>query len=406
MISRDRTIFFSLGVALLGLITLTVPFWIWPLDLTVQSRFYDPDDGWFQEKSPIWTALYHFGTLPAILFVLGSLLVFTLSFRLPRFVPWRKLSAYFVLCMVLGPGLLVNTGFKDNWGRPRPRDVENFGGNYNHEKVWHYDATSPGKSFPCGHCSMGFYFLAVALVAGRWRWAVLISGVSVLYGAAIGGARIAMGGHFLSDVLWAGGFCLLASLGLFFGLRLDRSIRYEPKPDASLRLPPIVVIGTSSLAIAAVLFVVLATPYQRDERFHPDFSDAARFEISLILEGDEHLVRLSDEMTELRSLGNGFGIPGSAIKIRTREEKAADEHYFQLKQRRSGWFSELKQRNEMVLPRSQPGFVRIVVKSGRLNLQLENLAAAQTWRIETDNPEEVVLSKPDSPLDLEIHPPR
>ncbi len=404
MSDRARFIGLTLGFTLAGLIALTVPFWIWPVDLTVQRRFFDSGQGgWFQAKSPVWSALYHFGVWPAIFGVLAALAVFALSFRLPRLAPWRKVAAYFVLCMLVGPGILINAGFKDHWGRPRPRDVEPFGGKFAHERVWTFDGASPGKSFPCGHCSMGFYFLAAALVVRRWRRALAVAGFALVFGAAIGAARIAQGGHFLSDVLWSGGFCLLTSLGLYFALGLDRSIRYRPKSAESPRLPPAVAIGAGFAACAAVILVLLATPYQRNDVYEAQLDQNRRFELSLILEGDEHVVNLADgDFVRVRAKGEGFGLPGSAIKIQIREQKSAAEHFFQLKQRRSGWFTELSHVNRITIPANRPGYVKIAVNSGRLTLKPENLAAAQTWRIEIGDPADVTLENPPENLDFEV----
>jgi lipid A 4'-phosphatase len=108
---------------------------------------------------------------------------------------------FLLSAVILGPGLLVNMGLKDNWGRPRPRQVMEFGG----EK--HYEPPlSPGlrcddcHSFVSGHASIGFCFFGLALLSRsrKWLWLPAIAGT------AIGVTRIAQGGHFLSDVLFSG----------------------------------------------------------------------------------------------------------------------------------------------------------------------------------------------------------
>lgn len=388
MTRRSRTIITTFLVCGASLLLLTIPFWIWPLDLAVQGRFFDPVKKWHLGEAPLWQALYRFGTMPAILVVLGALVVFVLSFRLQQFVVWRKASAYLVLCMAVGPGLIINAGFKDNWGRPRPRHVEPFGGEYAHERVWIADSSSPGKSFPCGHCSMGFYFLGLALLARSWRRALLISGFALVFGAVIGVARIAMGGHFLSDVLWSGGFCLLASLGLYFVMGLDRSVRYVPKREKPLKVPPVVAISATSIGIVALLSVALGTPYHENQVFGPKQTEIEKIEFSLVLEGNEHLITPSENgRIEIRSMGDGFGLPGSAIKVVTKEEKSDDELYYQLKQRKSGWFTELKQTNEIRIPAELAGSFKVVVRSGILSADLSNMGAEQRWRFLVEDPE-------------------
>jgi hypothetical protein len=116
---------------------------------------------------------------------------------------WRTYGIFLILSIVVGPGLIVNAGFKDHWDRPRPRDIVEFGG------PLHYSpAPLPGeggKSFPCGHCSVGFLLAAGWWVWKRRRptWAYASLGLGVVVGLALGAGRMAGGGHFFSDVIWS-----------------------------------------------------------------------------------------------------------------------------------------------------------------------------------------------------------
>ena len=116
-----------------------------------------------------------------------------------------------LLALLLGPGVLVNMTFKEYWGRPRPHQVEEFGGSreFRPPVIPCFDCRS-GHSFVSGHASMGFILFAVALVYRRRRWIWIAGGA----GSAIGLARVAMGGHFLSDVVFSGWTVWFASLFL------------------------------------------------------------------------------------------------------------------------------------------------------------------------------------------------
>ncbi|MFT5469107.1 MAG: lipid A 4'-phosphatase [Verrucomicrobiales bacterium] len=395
-----------------GLLALTVPFWIWPIDIAVQSAFFDSDrGGWFLHDAQPWHTLYHFGTLPGILFGFGAIAVFAFGIWNPKWTRWRRVSLYFILCMIMGPGVLVNLIFKENWGRPRPREVVEFGGEYAYEKVWTYDASSPGKSFPCGHCSMGFCFFALAFVLrDRRKLALAAAGGAFGLGTIVGLTRVIQGGHFLSDVLWAGGFCLLTSIGLYFALGLNRSLIYEPPrtADGKRRKTPFWVIALAvSGSIALPLTVMLAFPYHRVEERAADFSGAEKFELSLKLEGDLHRITLSPEsefQAEMR--GEGFGMPGSAIKHVWKDEPPSESepsHYVQLKQRRSGWFTELKQRNEIRAPAGMSGFARIEVESGDLELDFSAFAGeSQKWKIRVKEPGVLRLRRPEVSENLKL----
>lgn len=393
----------ALGLTLAGLLVLTIPFWIWPIDLSVERAFFDSErGGWFLHDAEPWDTLYHFGTAPALLFVLGSIAVLVLGFWRASLARWRKLAAYFILCLAVGPGLLVNAIFKDHWGRPRPREVIEFGGAYAHERVWEFDASSPGKSFPCGHCSMGFYFLALAFALRRRRFlASAAAGGAVVLGAAVGMARVVQGGHFLSDLTWAGGFCLLTSIGLFYALRLDRSLWLEPKPkSAESRRPPLwTILAGTALGIGAVAGVLLATPYSREGVFEANLSGSKEFELSLELVGTTHRVSAAESEPGIAVSveGEGFGLPGSAVKERWKDEPEPGDpetRYIQLKQRRSGWFSELKHETSVRIPAAMSGFARIRVESGDLELDLSPVSVRQTWKIEVAEPGVVRIRRP------------
>lgn len=390
-----------LGLTLGGLLLLTIPFWIWPLDINVQSAFYDAavEGGWKFKKSEPWNTLYNFGTVPALILSVGSIVVLLLGFWKPKFARWRMIAVYFTLCMMVGPGLLVNVIFKDQWGRPRPREVTQFGGDHAYEKVLEYDAASPGKSFPCGHCTMGFYFFAVALtLRQRRRLALAAAGGATVFGGLIGVARVVQGGHFLSDVIWGAGFCLLTSIGLFYALGLHRRLFYEPK-DAAKRAPTWALVGGVAAGVLVVLGISVGTPYHQTHREEePIEEQAERFELSLTLEGNEHRITAVDQpRVFVHQEGEGFGLPGSAIKYTWKTKPFAEndgEQYFQLKQRRSGYFTEINQENQIETPVDLPGYIRIEVRSGNLNVDLSDLKVRQTWKIKVTKPGRLHITHP------------
>ncbi len=376
---------------------LTIPFWIWPLDLSLQQRFFDDEAAWKWANHWLWRGLYDWGTLPAVLVVVSALVALLAGYRWPAVRRWRRVALYLIASLALGPGIVINAVFKEHWGRPRPRHVENFGGPYVHERVWTYDARSPGKSFPCGHCSMGFYFLGVALLLGRTRRGLWVAVTAAGGGVLIGMARVAQGGHFLSDVLWSGTFTLAASGVLFYGLGLHRGWAYTERENPKRqRVPWYVWTGAGGVLGAALLVIGLATPHQRDDRYAIEVPEGKPFEVSLLLEGDQHMVRSAaeGELAGIRVQSDGHGLPGSAIKEVWTDEGDGEEPYFQLKQRHSGWFAELLHRNTVVLPAEREGFVKIRLESGRLHLDASELRASQRWLLLAEEDAVVSVTPP------------
>ncbi len=111
-----------------------------------------------------------------------------------------------VLSLALGPGLLVNAVLKENWARPRPGMVAEFGGDYAFKPWWDPRGTCDSNcSFVSGETSSAIWLAAPALLAPV-PWNYVAVGAAVVYGIGIAFLRMLVGGHFLTDVIFAGVF--------------------------------------------------------------------------------------------------------------------------------------------------------------------------------------------------------
>ena len=165
------------------------------LDLAAARFFYSTrEDHWPLGGEMPWSLLYKMAPWITASLVLGAMGALAVGFVRKR-EQLRRDATFVLLALVLGPGLLVNGVFKDHWNRPRPRDLIEFGAQ------WHYAAAplrgEGGKSFPCGHCSVGFLY-----AVGWWIWrrrrprrAAVALAAGVVVGTALGIARLAAGGH-------------------------------------------------------------------------------------------------------------------------------------------------------------------------------------------------------------------
>jgi lipid A 4'-phosphatase len=121
--------------------------------------------------------------------------------------PLSSRSALFlILTLSLGPGLLVNGLLKEHWARPRPGMVTEFGGDNAFRPWWDPRGTCVSNcSFVSGETSSAVWLAApVLLVPPPWRY-VALAAVG-LYGVGVAFIRMMAGGHFLSDVIFAGIF--------------------------------------------------------------------------------------------------------------------------------------------------------------------------------------------------------
>lgn len=179
-------------------------------DQWLSACFYQAE-GWpIGEQFP-WKLLYRIDRTPAVLVATGWLVLLVLSLRRGELVPWRRAAIFMVLLLVLGPGLLVNSVSKEHWGRPRPREVQELGGSKQFLQPWQPGVSGKGRSFPSGHSSAAFYLATPWFVyryrkpvaAACWFWG------GIVFGLLMSVARIAQGGHFLTDCLWAFGMVWL-----------------------------------------------------------------------------------------------------------------------------------------------------------------------------------------------------
>jgi len=171
-----------------------------------------------------WHLLYKLDRIPAIIVGVCGLVAVFLGLLYQNRRHWIRPGLFLVILLALGPGLLVNSIFKEYWGRPRPREVVQFGGTKEFLHPWQKGSAHNGRSFPSGHSSAAFYLAAPFFIYRRKNlkrarlW--LIGGLS--FGLMMSVARIAQGGHFLSDNLWAWGIVHLTAVALYYLLRLHR----------------------------------------------------------------------------------------------------------------------------------------------------------------------------------------
>lgn len=213
----------DLIVPLIILAGATILFRVSDLDIAVERLFFDAGAGWHYGGRQPWRWLYDHGPVPALTASYAAFGVVILSFFCRRLKPCRVAALFLVVVMLVGPGLIVNTVLKQNWGRPRPLDLVQFAGEKEFLPVWVKGDAAGGQSFPSGHASMGFYWLAPFFILRRnypaWARFFLLFGIG--FGLLMGLTRMVQGSHFPSDILWSFGCVYLAAWLLGRVLRPD-----------------------------------------------------------------------------------------------------------------------------------------------------------------------------------------
>lgn len=262
------------------------------LDQTIiRTYFYQPDRGFFLEDWPPFAWAFEYGTLPGLLLTLVALGAWGLSLISPAWSRFRRQWAVVALTAIVGGGILVNGLLKDYWGRPRPREVTQFGGRWEYRPALSPGLAGRGHSFPCGHCTSGFLvvslgvFIPTAPVLGS-----LAAGAGLGYGIFVSLARMAQGGHFPVDAFWALGVVLFTCLFLY---RISASWGASNRPSQlSGRQKAGLALGIVVFSLLVVLAFMTRRPY-----FKTYFE-----EFALAPETQELLLEISEEPQSLNIL--------------------------------------------------------------------------------------------------------
>ncbi|MFZ2449158.1 MAG: phosphatase PAP2 family protein [Methylovulum miyakonense] len=203
---------------LLLLMSVTTPiFWLTDLDQRAAALFYQGGDGhsaWAWGDWWLWRGLFAYAPKMLGTVAVGALLLAITSYAVGRLTPWRRPALYVALVIALGSGVVVNWVFKDNWGRPRPLHTSELGGHNDYVPPLQIGGT-PHKSFPCGHCSVGYALFALYFLS-RKRKAFYFA-LTLVAAFTMGLSRMAAGGHFISDILWSGYLVFLVAWLLYYG---------------------------------------------------------------------------------------------------------------------------------------------------------------------------------------------
>lgn len=359
----------AVWVALAALVTII--FAATPLDIAASRIFYraDPADHWPLARVLPWSVLYDLAPwITASLVIMGLAMLAAGTLR--RRQAWRRHSVFLLLSVVLGPGLVVNAIFKDHWDRPRPRDLVEFSGPLHYQPA-PLPGGEGGKSFPCGHCSVGFLY-----ASGWWVWrrsrpararASLAIGLAV--GSVLGLGRMADGGHFLSDVIWSALLVLgIAHVLYYYVLRVPAQDALGSAESATHPHSPRwhrIATVLAALGGTAVLLALFVTPHGAQLTRHIPLASLPRAPQVLVISArtaNVEIVVIDLPATQVSIEGelHGFGLPGSRLDTQI-EFLASPIPTLSYRIEQHGWFTDLD------------GFVRVRIPADQLKLIVVHL---------------------------------
>ena len=349
-----------------------VVFAVTDLDISSARPFYHPDTSnpWPVASQPLWLLFYN--SAP---WITGSLAIAGTVALIAGLVRkearrFRTHGLFILLCVAIGPGLIVNGILKDHWGRARPRQIAEFGGKHAYTQPL-VPSDAHGKSFPCGHCSVGYLY-----GAGWWIWrrsslraSAASLGAGLAIGTLLGFGRLAAGGHFLSDNIWSGLIALGVAHMLYYYV-----LRIPAREDAVSTLYPLIerdsryryaaITGASLLGAGILIGGIVASPHFIDlgHRVRLDAYPARPEVIEIRAERlDVELVTIGDLRDEVSCSGSvhGFGLPTNTLVARW-EYRATPVPALLFSIARKGWFPDIDGIARIELPRH--GVKKIIVR--------------------------------------------
>ncbi len=194
------------------------------IDVMVSRLIYNTIGVWSGVSPFPWNLFYSVAQIPLILLDVIALFVLVAGFFMLKPRRWRRAAIFTIMVTIICPIMVVNVIFKDNLGRPRPREIAEFGGPYLYTELFIPGPSSPNSSFPSGHATVAFCAIIPYFIFRKEKPCMaktaLVSGL--LFGAAVGLTRMIQGGHFLFDVIWAGCLVFVIGMGLALIIKPDK----------------------------------------------------------------------------------------------------------------------------------------------------------------------------------------
>ena len=171
----------------------------------------------------------------------------------------------------------------------------------------------------------------------------MMAGFALVLGGLLGLARVAQGGHFLSDVIWAAALMWFVAYALFHWMKFPDTRLFVAKNGFLKQVPlwawalyvPVLFIG--------LFLALLGTPYQDAGTVH-----LAADEIKIIrLEGEGDFFLSNGDSLAINYQAEGFGVPNSKLRF---QNHFCENGIYTLSPYRKGFFTELRTKITVIIP--------------------------------------------------------
>ena len=234
-------------------------------DLRFSAEFFTEEKEWFLAETNPWNWFYEYGVIPGILVSLLSFFTWIYSRTNKKLAILRPYLLICALTPIIASALLVNLVLKDHTGRPRPREIKQFNGNWEYLPALQTGIPGRGHSFPCGHCSIAFTLTSGVVFWRRSRkFAISSLSLGLVFGIMMSIARIAQGGHFITDAMWSLGVVWLTLTALYYFVYQPPRTENNPVMQFTKKQKLNVSAGVILFLSALVIFIWMRRPFYKE----------------------------------------------------------------------------------------------------------------------------------------------
>jgi membrane-associated PAP2 superfamily phosphatase len=218
-------------------LVLAAVFAAYPLiDIEIARLFFDREAAAFPiAASEDWGDIRRSLNWLPYIFVLPALFVLLRKVVFPGSpMPIAPSVALFLIgSFIAGPGIATNVVLKDNWGRPRPYQIQQFAGSADFQPWWQPGGACPRNcSFVSGEASQAYWLVAPAMLSPPPVRAAAM-GAAIVFGTSVGALRVAFGHHFTSDIILAAVITIAIVIG-FYWLLLNPIRRNDARLEKAI----------------------------------------------------------------------------------------------------------------------------------------------------------------------------
>ena len=186
------------------------------IDLYISGLFYYGASQFLLQSFDLTSILFRDILLPLILIYILILPIVGRFTKIDKLFFNYKFSNKEIFLLwgsqIIGVLIFINLILKNLWGRARPNDILQLGGKETFSR-WYEITNTCGSncSFVSGDASVGFSIIILYLITKK----IIFLYASIVVGFVLGLIRIMAGGHFLSDIFFAGFFIVILNIILF-----------------------------------------------------------------------------------------------------------------------------------------------------------------------------------------------